>query len=101
MNAPIKRWECGRCGDVHDSEDEAIECCQPSISETWECGVCGECHDDREDALHCCLSDEEAAQVDEETGRIFPPPIMEPELYIQEYMRLNHLVGAPKPKGLE
>lgn len=101
MNAPIKRWECGRCGEVHDDWWEAEECCQPTVSEVWECGVCGECYDDRDEALKCCLAEEQVAEVAEEGARQFPPPYQEPEIYIQEFMRLNHLVGAPKPEASE
>lgn len=97
MTSPIQKWECGRCAEVHDFEDEAIECCAPSVSEVWECSDCGECFDDEEDALQCCISAEDAAEAKESGFRIFPPPIMETELYIQEYMRLNFLVGAERP----
>lgn len=101
MNAPVRLWECGRCGEVHEDEDEAVDCCRPTVNEVWECAVCGECHDDRDEALKCCLSEEEIAEVRESDTRQFPPPYSDPKRYIDEFMALNHLVGAPKPEGLE
>lgn len=39
-------WKCGECGDVHEDEDEARECCMPRIWELWQCPECKKVHDE-------------------------------------------------------
>lgn len=50
----IERWKCGQCGEIHDDEDEARECCMPAIHELYGCPICDANHEDEEDALKCC-----------------------------------------------
>lgn len=38
-------YKCGSCGDIHDDEDGARECCQPEVEEMFECPVCKTIHD--------------------------------------------------------
>lgn len=47
-------YRCGSCRDVHEDEDEARECCAPSISEVYACPVCGEIHEEESEAGECC-----------------------------------------------
>jgi hypothetical protein len=47
-------WECSHCGEWHDNEDDAIECCEPTIIEGWQCDSCGECYRLEENAKSCC-----------------------------------------------
>ncbi len=47
-------WKCGECGEIHEDEDGAGECCRPMIHEMWGCPVCGEAHDKESLALRCC-----------------------------------------------
>lgn len=52
-------YECGQCYNVHDYEDEARECCPPTVKEVYLCPECEDAHNSREDAAECC-PDEEA-----------------------------------------
>ena len=53
MWTPIEKWQCGECGDIHDDEDDASECCKPVIREVYVCPICNEKHGDREEAMEC------------------------------------------------
>jgi hypothetical protein len=37
----IEKWECDRCGDVYDDEDDAGDCCPRDIEMVYICSVCG------------------------------------------------------------
>lgn len=39
-------WKCGECGEIHDDEDGARECCMPDIYELWQCPECKKVHDE-------------------------------------------------------
>jgi hypothetical protein len=52
-------WECGRCGDVHDWEDDAQECCQPEVKEVYLCAECEEVHKTELEADNCCLPEDD------------------------------------------
>lgn len=47
-------WKCGECGEIHDDEDGARECCMPRVYEMYGCPVCDSVHDDEDAALKCC-----------------------------------------------
>lgn len=47
-------WRCGECDEVHDDEDYARECCQPSIHEVYGCLDCEEQYDTEKEAVDCC-----------------------------------------------
>ena len=51
----IKAYECPDCGDLHETEEEAQNCCN-MIEEVsaWKCTECDEIHSDKEDAKECC-----------------------------------------------
>lgn len=51
---PKLKFKCGECGDLHDDDDDALECCRPTISEVWICGTCNEHHDHESGAQVCC-----------------------------------------------
>lgn len=53
------RWQCDGCGDIHDDEDDARDCCRPRVIEGWSCPVCDKFHEDEEDAIACCDYDED------------------------------------------
>lgn len=44
-----QQWVCDSCHSIHDSEDEALACC-----EEWCCDVCGQDYDDEDSAIDCC-----------------------------------------------
>lgn len=50
---PKAVWRCNACRFTHDDEDDARECCQPSITEGYECPVCGEFHAEEAEAIAC------------------------------------------------
>lgn len=56
-NRRIKpQYRCESCGDLHDSEYWAEQCCPPEISVIYLCDECEEEHDTEEEALRCCQS---------------------------------------------
>ena len=54
MNKPTEAWRCNECGTVHEDEDDARDCCQPSITEGYICAVCAVFHMDEDVAIDCC-----------------------------------------------
>lgn len=56
MELPEKcfKWRCEDCKEIHGNEDEAKDCCAPSISEVVTCPVCNDAHDDEAQAFDCC-----------------------------------------------
>lgn len=50
-------WICPECGEEHDDEDDAINCCQPDM---WKCSECGKEFDDEQDADDCCSEDDDS-----------------------------------------
>jgi hypothetical protein len=53
------RWRCCECDWLHESEEDAVECCQPRVQEGWACPVCEQFHEDEEDAIACCDYEED------------------------------------------
>lgn len=47
-------WKCCECGEIHDDEDGARECCMPRIAELYRCDLCESVHEDEEQAEKCC-----------------------------------------------
>ena len=47
-------WKCSECGEFHDHEDDARECCAPEVYEYFGCPECGMVHEEETDALQCC-----------------------------------------------
>jgi hypothetical protein len=71
MQATLEpRWKCGECGWVHDSEDDANDCCRPIIIEGWECPICRKFFEDDKEAIACCGYDPDGP----------PPPPTKEEL---------------------
>jgi len=52
------KWRCEECKELHDDEDDARDCCRPSIREVFVCPVCASVCDDEDDALDCCQFDD-------------------------------------------
>ncbi len=48
----IKKFACGHCKSVHDTEDEAMQCCPPT--EVWECDKCSDWTDCEQDYCNVC-----------------------------------------------
>lgn len=55
-------WHCPICGDFHEDEDDAEDCCQGPEPETKSnvpldvaCPVCGAMHPEHRVAVDCCL----------------------------------------------
>ena len=51
------RFRCGECGELHDFEDDARECCPPQVSKVFVCGECGDWHRDKAEAEACCADE--------------------------------------------
>lgn len=47
-------WQCDRCGDVHDDEDDARACCAPDVIAGYTCPLCATFHTGDAAALECC-----------------------------------------------
>lgn len=55
MNIKVKElYQCGACREIHDDEDDAKECCKPTVTTLFVCPVCEKHHDDADPALTCC-----------------------------------------------
>lgn len=48
------RFKCGECAEVHDYEDDARECCRPTVHEIYTCPVCNKDHECEDQAGACC-----------------------------------------------
>ena len=55
----VIKYDCGRCGERHDSEDGALECCQPEVETVYLCPICDTEHDRMKDAESCVLGHDE------------------------------------------
>ena len=55
-------FKCGKCGETHDFEDDAIECCAPIIDEGYLCPLCGEFFFNEQGALACHDVDKDFVQ---------------------------------------
>ena len=51
---PVTKWECGECATLHDTEDDAIDCCPPTAYEVLICPQCETRHIYVQDAEQCC-----------------------------------------------
>ena len=47
-------FQCSSCGCWHDDEDEARECCAPTLIEGWRCDLCKAEYRKKADAEGCC-----------------------------------------------
>lgn len=47
-------WHCDECCKWHDDEDDARECCPPSVTEGYKCAACKKYHFDAHAAECCC-----------------------------------------------
>jgi len=63
MTEPIEKYRCCECGDTHEFEDDAYQCCPPQVTEIFQCGTCGHEYDHYDEADVCCQGGSD------ETGR--------------------------------
>lgn len=49
----LERWKCGECGEIHDDENDARECCLPGVFEVYQCPICKTSHIDSQEAEEC------------------------------------------------
>lgn len=59
---PLEKWVCDECGELHDDEDDARECCQPLVREVYQCPICSEHYYRKVEAMDCieeCESNQE------------------------------------------
>lgn len=56
----VKNYKCGRCGDLYEYEDTALECCAPEAEEVtlWKCADCDAEYDTEDEARLCCWDGE-------------------------------------------
>ena len=72
------KWKCDHCDELHDYEEDAVDCCAPTISERWVCPECGDDYRTEAEAIECCEHDDDAP----------PPPPTAEELEAAGQMRL-------------
>lgn len=53
------KWKCHECGEIHDDDDSANDCCRPEVSDGYVCPVCADWHREEDNALECCGYDED------------------------------------------
>ncbi len=46
--------QCSSCYMIHESFEEAINCCPPKTLTAYKCPECDDLHVDIEDAKECC-----------------------------------------------
>jgi hypothetical protein len=63
MTSIEAKYQCSRCGDVHDFEDDAGDCCRPDVREIYECPSCKRIYHEMSSAVACCGFDENALPV--------------------------------------
>lgn len=54
------KYKCGNCGDLHEFEAAALDCCVPSVLPVYVCPICEDWHLEERDALLCCQRDDPA-----------------------------------------
>ena len=57
MGTAKEAWRCDECGEVHDNEDDAQDCCRPDVSEGYTCSECHAFHLAAASARDCCPVD--------------------------------------------
>ena len=60
------KWKCCECGELHEHEDDALDCCPPEVREVYVCPICTKDHNQQIMAFDCCDFDPD---VD-----VLPPP---------------------------
>lgn len=55
MSTISDAYRCDECRTWHDNEDDARDCCRPSITEGYQCDTCKTYHLDNLEAEQCCL----------------------------------------------
>lgn len=69
MERVIEVFRCEMCGEVHEDDSDARDCCEPEITRLFKCTACGEIHSDEEEAEDCCI---EGANEDHDIdGRLY------------------------------
>lgn len=86
----LERWQCHRCGDTHEDEDDAATCCQPAIKQVWECAICAEVFDTEAQALSHLQHDHDAEDF-ELLPYVIPQNITNPQQYVAKFCELNGL----------
>jgi hypothetical protein len=61
-------YKCCGCGELHDMEDDAVDCCKPEIIDGYKCDECGSFYrsHDKGEALKCCATKFLCAKCDAE-----------------------------------
>lgn len=55
-------YKCGECGELHDDEEYARDCCEPDVFEIYSCGHCGKEFGPLEELAEDCCSDVDPAR---------------------------------------
>jgi len=49
----VEGWKCG-CGEIHETEDEAMECQGIEEITAYMCKSCNKLYEEENDAMSCC-----------------------------------------------
>lgn len=52
----VEKYKCGKCDELHEYEEAAMECCAPEVEEVtrWKYEDCDAEYDDITEARLCC-----------------------------------------------
>lgn len=79
MTTALKtKFRCNDCHELHDTEDDALDCCAPGFEERYICPLCDTDHAMAGDAFACCGFDPDGP----------PPPPSAAELEAHGQQRL-------------
>lgn len=62
----VIKYDCGQCGERHDHEDGAIECCMPEVDTVYICPICDAEHSLMKAAEQCILGHADLEGADSE-----------------------------------
>ena len=57
MTDPNKVWRCDECGIRYRRRWEAIDCCEPTVTEGYVCATCETFYNEEDEAIACCALD--------------------------------------------
>jgi late competence protein required for DNA uptake (superfamily II DNA/RNA helicase) len=85
------KWECDRCGEIHDDEYDAIDCCRPIVNKVYLCPECTDVHETKQAAIDCCDSEEDE---DSASSLIIPQGDLPVTEYVRKFEALNNLMPS-------
>ena len=63
MAKKVKGWQCQICKELHQTEEDAMDCCEENKQKEvdgFKCPECGEIYEEEDDAEECCEEEEDS-----------------------------------------